>query len=216
MPDALPDARKFRISILLSGRHGRGSNLAALFAATSSGAIPRAEIVQVIGTHAESPALQRAKDLGLTVDLVDLESPEFDNELIACIARRQPDVICLAGYMRKVPGQVVEKFRHRILNIHPGLLPAFAGKGMYGSHVHQAVLNYGAKVTGCTVHLIDEDYDTGPIILQKTVPVLEGDDIQSLGARVLAAEHESYVEALKLIAEGRVSVEGRIVHIAGR
>jgi len=99
------------------------------------------------------------------------------------------------------------------LNIHPGLLPAFAGQGMYGTHVHQAVIEYGAKITGCTVHLIDEDYDTGPIVLQKAVPVLENDTVESLAARVLVAEHEAYPEAIKLFAEGRVSVDGRKVHI---
>lgn len=169
--------------------------------------------MQVIGTHASSPALDRARSLGLKVELIEPKSPHFDNDLIRCIEKSEPNVICLAGYMRKVPEQVVAKFRHRILNIHPALLPSFAGKGMYGANVHQAVLDYGAKVTGCTVHLIDEDYDTGPVILQNTVPVLEGDDVESLSARVLVAEHASYAEALKLIAEGRVTVDGRIVHV---
>jgi phosphoribosylglycinamide formyltransferase-1 len=203
----------FRISILLSGKHGRGSNLTALFEATVSGRIPRAEIVQVIGTHPASPALDRARSLGLHVDVIDPKAADFDDELICCIDTQSPQVICLAGYMRKVPAPVVAKYRHRILNIHPGLLPSFAGKGMYGAYVHQAVIDYGAKITGCTVHLIDEDYDTGPIILQKPVPVLEGDTAESLGARVLIAEHQAYPEALQLIAEGKVTVEGRIVHI---
>ena len=205
--------KEFRISVLLSGKHGRGSNLAALFQATLTGLIPGGVIVQVIGTHTDSPALARARNLGLTVEIVDTKSGDFDTELITSIDRAQPDVICLAGYMRKVPAQVVSRYRHRILNIHPGLLPSFAGMGMYGSHVHQAVLDYGAKVTGCTVHLIDEEYDTGPIILQKVVPVLEGDSAATLGERVLIEEHASYAEALKLIAEGRITVEGRIVHI---
>jgi len=212
-PGARKPSKLFRISVLLSGKHGRGSNLAALYEATRSGQIPHAAIVQVIGTHKDSPALERARSLGLSVEVLDIKSASFDSTLIACIDNQEPDIICLAGYMRKIPEQVVAKFRHRILNIHPGLLPAFAGQGMYGTHVHQAVIEYGAKITGCTVHLIDEDYDTGPIVLQKAVPVLENDSVESLAARVLVAEHEAYPEAIKLFAEGRVSVDGRKVHI---
>jgi formyltetrahydrofolate-dependent phosphoribosylglycinamide formyltransferase len=204
---------KFRIAILLSGKHGRGSNMAALYDAVKAGAVPDASIVQVIGTHAESPALLRARDLGLEVDVIDTKSADFEKNLVRALSRTRPDVICLAGFMRKIPAEIVEQYRHRILNIHPGLLPSFAGKGMFGLHVHQAVLDYGAKITGCTVHLIDEEYDTGPIILQKSVPVHEGDTAETLAARVIVAEHQAYPEALRLMAEGRVSVDGRIVHI---
>ncbi len=212
-PSAGLSTTDFRITVLLSGKHGRGSNLAALHEATVSGLIPGGKIVQVIGTSNDSPAIQRARDSGLWVDIVDPRSVGFDDELIQHIDRTKPDVICLAGYMRKVPALVVARYQHRILNIHPGLLPSFAGRGMYGHHVHQAVLDYGAKISGCTVHLIDEEYDTGPIILQRAVPVIEGDTADSLGARVLIAEHEAYPEALRLISEGRVRIEGRIVHI---
>jgi phosphoribosylglycinamide formyltransferase 1 len=197
----------------MSGKHGRGSNLAALHAAAQDGKIPGGEIVGVIGTLGESPAIERAKSLGLNVAIIDTRSADYDQRLIAAVEELQPDAICLAGYMRKIPPSVVATFRHRILNVHPGLLPAFSGKGMYGAHVHQAVLDYGARITGCTVHLIDEEYDTGPIILQKSVPVLDDDTVDTLAARVLVAEHASYVEALALIAQGRVSVIGRVVKI---
>jgi phosphoribosylglycinamide formyltransferase 1 len=198
----------------MSGKHGRGSNMAALHQAAIRGLIPDAQIVEAIGTSTESPAIERAESLGLTTSVLDSRAGDYEHRLLSTISSANPDAICLAGYMRKVPPQVVSAFRHKILNIHPGLLPAFAGKGMYGSHVHQAVLDYGAKITGCTVHLIDEDYDTGPIILQKAVPVLDDDTVDSLAERVLIAEHAAYPEALALMAQGRLTVAGRIVKIA--
>jgi folate-dependent phosphoribosylglycinamide formyltransferase PurN len=115
--------------------------------------------------------------------------------------------------MRLLPRSVVEEYRGRIMNIHPALLPLFGGRGMYGERVHQAVLESGMKVSGCTVHFVDEEYDSGPIILQRTVPVLEGDTPQTLAARVLAQEHRAYTEAIRLFAEDRLRLEGRRVRI---
>ncbi len=115
--------------------------------------------------------------------------------------------------MRVLPSQVVDAYRWRIMNIHPALIPLFCGKGMYGEHVHQAALDYGVKVSGCTVHFVDEEYDTGPIILQKPVPVEERDTAETLAARILPHEHKAYPEAIQLFAEGRLHVEGRRVHV---
>jgi folate-dependent phosphoribosylglycinamide formyltransferase PurN len=121
------------------------------------------------------------------------------------------EFIILAGYMKKLPLPVVKEYHHRIVNIHPGLLPAFGGKGMYGSHVHEAVITCGAKVTGVTVHFVDEEYDHGPIILQRTVEVLDTDDPHTLAERVLKVEHASYWQAIEAIAQGRITVEGQRV-----
>ncbi|MCI0703467.1 MAG: phosphoribosylglycinamide formyltransferase, partial [Planctomycetia bacterium] len=124
-----------------------------------------------------------------------------------------PDLVCFAGWLHLLP--IAPDFHHKVLNIHPALLPAFGGKGMYGHHVHEAVLNYGAKVSGCTVHFADDTYDTGPILVQRAVPVKEEDTPDTLAARVFAAECEAYPEAIRLIAEGRVTVQGRRVIISG-
>jgi phosphoribosylglycinamide formyltransferase 1 len=125
------------------------------------------------------------------------------------VRHANPDLVCLAGWLHLLP--IPDDLRHRVLNIHPSLLPAFGGKGMYGRHVHEAVLAYGAKVSGCTVHFADDSYDTGPILVQKCVPVLTGDTPDTLAARVFAAECEAYPEAIRLIAAGGVTVEGRRV-----
>ena len=124
-----------------------------------------------------------------------------------------PDLVCFAGWLHLLP--IPPDFRHRVLNIHPSLLPAFGGKGMYGHYVHEAVLAYGAKVSGCTVHYADDTYDTGPILVQRCVPVNDGDTPDALAARVFQAECEAYPEAIRLIAEGRVTVQGRRVVISG-
>jgi phosphoribosylglycinamide formyltransferase-1 len=124
-----------------------------------------------------------------------------------------PDLICFTGWLHLLP--IPEEFRQKVLNIHPSLLPAFGGKGMYGHHVHEAVLAYGAKVSGCTVHFADDTYDTGPILVQKCVPVKEGDNADTLAARVFQAECEAYPEAINLIAAGRVTVQDRRVIISG-
>lgn len=137
----------------------------------------------------------------------------YGKAILGVLAENKIDLLCLAGYMRILPSNVVRAYRWRIMNIHPALIPMFCGKGMYGEHVHRAALDYGVKVSGCTVHFVDEEYDTGPIILQKVVPVEEGDTPETLAARVLVQEHKAYPEAIQLFAEGRLSIEGRVVHI---
>lgn len=210
-----------RIVVLLSGRHGRGSNLQAVADACADGRI-EGKIALVIGNHPASPALERARTLGLATTVIQSparsaapsEEDIYGEALLAALRNAQPDLICLAGYIRKLPDAVVAAYPGRIMNMHNALLPSFGGRGMYGGRVHQAVLDYGAKVSGCTVHFVDADYDTGPIILQTPVPVAEDDTAETLAARVLVAEHETFPRAVALFAQGRLRVQGRRVFIA--
>jgi len=205
-----------RIAVLLSGRSGRGSNMQAIAEACADGRID-GRVVLVLGNAAESPALARARELGLRAESLSTrqDGATYADALRALLHDARIDLICLAGYMRKVPDPVVSAYAGRILNIHAALLPAFGGKGMYGHHAHQAVLDYGVKVSGCTVHFVDGDYDTGPIVLQTPVVVQEDDTVETLAARVLAAEHQAYPRAVALFAAGRLRLEGRRVRVAG-
>ena len=190
--------------------------MAALVAASQSGQIPNSVIAAVVGTHPMSPALVRARDLGVDTLVCDGKSEAFEASLLAMVAATEPDLICLAGYMRKLPSEIITRYAGRILNVHPALLPSFGGKGMYGHHIHEAVLAHGCKVSGATVHFVDEEFDTGPIVLQGCVPVEESDTPETLGARVLTVEHTLYPLAAKLIAQDRVRIDGRRVVITGQ
>lgn len=203
-----------RIAILVSGQ-GRGSNMAAIIDACQRGEID-GQVVLVIGTRDEAPALQRATEKGVSTEVVSpskLGEEEYARRLLQTLGDAQVDLVCLAGFMRLLPPPVVHAYAGRVMNIHPALLPLFGGKGMYGEHVHRAVLESGMKVSGCTVHFVDEHYDTGPIIVQRCVPIEEEDTWETLAARVLAQEHQAYVQAVKLFAQGRLRVEGRRVRI---
>ncbi|MEO7717902.1 MAG: phosphoribosylglycinamide formyltransferase [Capsulimonas sp.] len=213
-------AMSLRIAILVSGRHGRGSNMQAIVDACHDGRID-GQIVTVIGNFASSPALHRAAGIGLRTATVP--SPKGSSEederiysdaLLQELRAADAELVCLAGYVRKLPTEVVSAFPGRVMNIHNALLPSFGGKGMYGSHVHQAVIDYGVKFSGCTVHFVDENYDSGPIILQETVPVEDDDTPETLAARVLVAEHRSYPRAVALFAAGKLRIEGRRVFTA--
>ncbi len=197
------------------GARGRGSNLAALHAATQQNRL-KARIVLVVGSRAGAPALERAVALGLPVAVVDSKKTGeegYADALLHALREAGVDTIALAGYLRRLPSSIVSAYRLRIVNTHPALLPLFGGKGMYGEHVHRAALEYGVKVSGCTVHFVDEEYDTGPIIAQRAVPVLEEDTPETLAARVLPQEHAAFVDALQWLAEGRLVVEGRVVRV---
>ena len=172
-------------------------------------------VVAVVGNYADSPALARARELGLPASVVSsrLEESAYADALVGLLRLYEVDLVCLAGYMRKVPDAVLGAYAGRMMNVHAALLPSFGGQGMYGQHIHQAVLDYGAKVSGCTVHFVDAGYDTGPVILQAAVPVEEGDTAETLAARVLVAEHRAYPQAVGLFAAGRLRVEGRRVKI---
>jgi formyltetrahydrofolate-dependent phosphoribosylglycinamide formyltransferase len=189
--------------------------MAAIIDACQRGEID-GQVVLVIGTRDEAPALQRATEKGVSTEVVSpskLGEEEYARRLLQTLGDAQVDLVCLAGFMRLLPPPVVHAYAGRVMNIHPALLPLFGGKGMYGEHVHRAVLESGMKVSGCTVHFVDESYDTGPIILQRCVPVEEEDTWETLAARVLAQEHQAYVQAVKLFAQGRLRVEGRRVRI---
>jgi formyltetrahydrofolate-dependent phosphoribosylglycinamide formyltransferase len=203
-----------RIAILVSG-HGRGSNMAAIIDACQRGEID-GWVVLVIGTRREAPALQRASEKGVPTRVIsprNLSEEEYAQRLLHALSEAKADLVCLAGYMRLLPTPVVQAYAGRVMNIHPALLPLFGGKGMYGEHVHRAVLDSGMKVSGCTVHFVDEHYDTGPIIVQRCVPVEEEDTWETLAARVLVQEHQAYVQAVKLFAQRRLRIEGRRVRI---
>lgn len=189
-----------RIAVLASGR---GSNLEALLEALSGRA--DAAIVLVASDRADAPALGRAQARGVAAAVV---APDDAAGMIDVMERSRVDWIVLAGYLKRVPPEVVRKYRGRILNIHPALLPRHGGKGMYGERVHAAVLAAGESRSGASVHLVDEEYDRGPVVAQRPVPVLPDDTPASLAARVLEVEHRLLPEVVVAVAEGRLRVEG--------
>jgi phosphoribosylglycinamide formyltransferase 1 len=199
-------ASSLNISVFVSGR---GSNLHAIHEATLRGELA-ATLRLVVSNRQDSAALDYAAKHGIaTVCIAGLPpgSEEETRTLIDALAIHETDFIALAGYLRYIPSPVVSRYRHRIVNIHPALLPSFGGQGMYGHRVHEAVLASGVKLSGVTVHLVNEEYDEGPILMQECVPVLQDDTTQSLAARVLEVEHRLYPEALKLLVSGRVRVK---------
>jgi phosphoribosylglycinamide formyltransferase-1 len=194
-----------KLGILLSGR---GSNFEAIADSIRAGRL-QAEIAIVISNRGDAPGLEAAKRRGLNARLIPSKGrvrEEHDGEVIAALKEVQVDLVCLAGYMRLLSLEFIRAFPNRILNIHPSLLPAFPGLD-----AQKQALEHGVKVSGCTVHFVDEHLDQGPIILQRTVPVLEGDDPHSLAARILEQEHLAYPEAIQLLLSGEVEIQGRKV-----
>lgn len=183
---------------------GGGSNFGAIVEAMERGEIPRARIRLVVSNSAHAGILERARAHGLPA--VHISAKQFAGEgafsrsLLDLLRRHGVNFVVLAGYMRRVPPEVVAAYRNRMLNIHPALLPAFGGAGMYGRHVHEAVIAARCTESGATVHLVDEEYDHGPIVLQRRVPVMPGDTPDTLAERVLAVEHEIYPEAIRRFA----------------
>lgn len=199
-----------RLAVLLSGN---GSTLQNLIDRAADGRFP-AHIVGVLSSRADAFGLERAKRAGIPTAVVERKPPDTHSARAFDVVRGwQPDLVILAGWMHLL--SVPPEFRWKVLNVHPALLPAFGGKGMYGRHAHEAVLGYGAKVSGCTVHFVDDTYDTGPIIAQRTVPVLDADTPDTLAARVQEAEREAYPEAIRRIAAGGWRVDGRRVVFSG-
>ncbi len=200
-----------RCAVLASGQ---GSNFQALLDRKAAGDL-HVEFVLLIGNNSVAGAFEKARSRG--IPCFHLVPSQFSSEEGYCtkfleiLTEHRIDLIVLAGYMKKLPPGVVRAYHRRIVNIHPALLPAFGGKGMYGSHVHEAVIEYGAKLSGITVHFVDEEYDHGPIILQRAIGVLDSDDPHSLAERVLAVEHACYWQAIEAIAAGRIVIEGRRV-----
>ena len=192
------------LGILLSGR---GSIFEAIARNVVEGKIPNARIALVISNRPEAAGIETAHRLGLTTLVIPSKSKPreaHDREVVAALQQHQVDLICLAGYMRLLSPWFVRQFPRRILNIHPSLLPAFPGL-----EAQEQAFAYGVKVSGCTVHFVDEELDHGPIIVQKAVPVLETDDEHALAARILEQEHIAYTEAINLVLEGKFEVVGR-------
>ncbi len=204
---------KLRIAIFASGR---GSNFEAILKNILAGKL-NAEIVVVISNKKSAGALEIAEHHGIPAYFVSAkkypDQSDFDREVLKILSKHRANFIALAGYLKMIGREIVQNYRGKILNIHPALLPSFGGKGMYGHFVHEAVLAYGCKVSGVTVHLVDESYDTGPPVIQRCVPVMDDDTPSTLAARVLEVEHQVYSEAISYFAEGRVKVEGRRVKI---
>lgn len=189
------------LAVLVSGG---GTNLQAIIDAIENNSIKGAEIDLVVSSSESAYAIERAKKHGIKTKTIVPKSfsskVEYDKALFECLSKAKPDLIVLAGFLTAVPAKIIEDFRGKIINIHPSLIPSFCGKGYYGIHVHEAALKRGVKITGATVHYVDEDLDTGPIILQRAVEVREEDTPQILQKRVMEeAEHIILPEAINMI-----------------
>ena len=202
-----------RIAVLCSGG---GSNLQAIIDSVEAGRID-GEIVLVLANASKAYALERAKNHGIPCEFVSKKqagsSEAFNDILLEKLQQAKADLVVLAGYLPIVGAQIVRAFPHRIINIHPALIPSFCGVGMYGHYVHEAVLAYGAKISGATTHFVDEQVDHGGVIMQGSVPVLEGDTADTLAARVLTVEHQILPESVRLFCAGKLRVDGRHVRV---
>jgi len=195
-----------RIGVLLSGR---GSNFEALAESVAAGRIPDAEIAIVISNREGAPGIERARARGIETRVIPskgLEREAYDKLVVAALREKQVDLVCLAGFMRLLSPDFIAAFRNRILNIHPSLLPAFPGL-----EAQRQALEYGVKWSGCTVHLVDENLDAGPIVVQAPVEVLDSDTPEILATRILKEEHRIYSEAVRMVLEGRFRIDGRRV-----
>jgi phosphoribosylglycinamide formyltransferase 1 len=197
---------KNRIGVLLSGR---GSNFEALADSVAAGRLPDTQIAIVIANREGAEGIDRAQSRGIATRAIPakgLEREAYDRQVVSVLREFQVDLVCLAGYMRLLSPYFVECFPQRILNIHPSLLPSFAGL-----ESQRQALEYGVKFAGCTVHFVDENLDAGPIVLQAVVPVLDSDTPEKLAERILREEHRIYAEAVKIVLDGRFRIEGRRV-----
>ena len=200
--------KRGRVAVLLSGR---GSNFKAIHDAIREGRI-NAELALVVSNRAEAPGLQTARERGLEALFLDPKAypskEAYDEAIVAELRKREIDLVCLAGYMKIVTSLFCQAFRHRIMNIHPALLPSFPGL-----HAQKQAVDYGVRYSGATVHFVSEEVDAGPIILQAVVPVYQDDTEETLANRILIFEHEIYPEAVRLYFEGKLEVRGRKVYI---
>jgi phosphoribosylglycinamide formyltransferase 1 len=191
---------------------GRGSNFQAILDAIDSGFLP-AKVVVLFSNKSDAGAMKIACAHNISTKHISQQMFTSEEALADAILEeleeKHTEFIVLSGYLKKIPAQVIRQYRNRIVNIHPALLPSFGGDGMYGHHVHEAVMRSGEKISGATVHLVDEEYDRGPIVLQKTVNIIPNDTPVSLAEKVLKIEHEIFPLVLKAFAEGRVRVEGK-------
>ncbi|HUI30102.1 MAG TPA: phosphoribosylglycinamide formyltransferase [Candidatus Acidoferrales bacterium] len=201
-----------KLAVLVSGR---GTNLLNIIKKHEDGFL-KSEVVLVISDH-QCEAIERSKHADIHAEVIDPKSfiaeVEFGNALINILRECKIDFVVLAGFLKKIPDVVIEGFKNKILNIHPALLPSFGGKGMYGMRVHQAVIDYGCRVSGVTVHIVDSDYDHGPVVLQKCVPIEFTDTAESLAAKIHQIEYQILPEAIKLFEDDRIKIEGRRVFL---
>ncbi len=197
----------FRIAVLVSGN---GSNLQAIIDAKKKGYL-EIEISHVIADR-ECFALTRARENNIKTYCLNRKSIDFQDKLFEILDNKIDLIVC-AGFLSIIGSKIIDNFKNKIINVHPALLPSFGGKGMYGENVHRKVLEYGVKLSGCTIHFIDDSIDNGPIIFQNAVAVLENDSIETLSKRISVFEHQLIVEAIKLISLNKIKVEGRIVKI---
>jgi phosphoribosylglycinamide formyltransferase 1 len=206
------ERRFMNIAVFASGG---GSNFQALIDRAESGDL-HAKLCVCLGNNSKAMAFERARKHGIPAH--HIAPSHFATEgayvetVLRILADQFIDLIVLAGYMKKIPAPIIAAFHNRIVNIHPGLLPAFGGPGLYGEKVHQAVLDYGAKISGITIHFVDEDYDHGPVIFQATTDVLDTDDAHTLAQRVLTIEHASLWRVCEAISLGKIAVKGRRVY----
>jgi phosphoribosylglycinamide formyltransferase-1 len=204
-------ATPLKISILISGG---GTTLRNLIDRQASGSL-NADIAQVISNNPNAGGLSFAAEAGIGTSVInhrDFDSvASFSDAMFTEIRTASPDLVVMGGFLRRV--LIPKDFQNRVINIHPSLIPAFCGKGMYGSNVHGAVVEYGCKISGCTVHFVDDDYDHGPIIAQATIPVLPDDDAKDVAARVFEKECELLPQTINLLAAGEVKVAGRVVRV---
>lgn len=199
-----------KIGVLLSGR---GSNFEALAEGVAAGKIPGAEIALVLSNRENAPGLERARARGIAARAIPskgLEREAYDKLVVAALKAAGVDLVCLAGYMRLISPYFVAAFPNRILNIHPSLLPAFPGL-----EAQRQALEHGAKISGCTVHFVDENLDAGPIVIQAAVPIEDADTVETLSAKILREEHRIYTEAVSIVLNGRFRIEGRRVMTTG-
>jgi phosphoribosylglycinamide formyltransferase 1 len=200
-----------RIAVLLSGS---GTTLQNLLDRSADGRL-EAKIVRVVSSHVEALGLMRAEVAGVPTTVVQRKAcasrMEFSQRIFDACCAAGAELVCMGGFLQLL--EIPPDFEGRVLNIHPSLIPAFCGKGFHGLHVHASALEIGVKVSGCTVHFADNEYDHGPIVLQRVVPVLDDDTPETLAARVFEQECEAYPEAIRLFAEGRLRIEGRRVRI---
>jgi len=197
---------KQRIGVLLSGR---GSNFEALAESVAAGRIPNAEIALVVSNREGAAGIERAKSRGIETRVIPskgLQREEHDRQVVAALQEKGVELVCLAGYMRLLSPLFVRAFPGKILNVHPSLLPAFPGL-----EAQRQALEHGAKVTGCTVHFVDENLDAGPIVLQATVTIRDDDTAETLSERILREEHRIYSEAVKIVLSGNFRIDGRRV-----
>ncbi len=195
-----------RIAVLLSGR---GSNFEAIAESVRAGRIPDAELTIVVSNRENAGGIEKARQRGIEAVVIPSKGKqreEYDREVVALLKQKKIDLVCLAGFMRLLSPYFVQGFRHRILNIHPALLPSFPGL-----EAQKQALEWGVKFSGCTVHLVDEHLDAGPIICQAVVPVEDGDTEETLAARILREEHRIYAEAINIVLDGKWRIQGRRV-----